>query len=92
MGVMQRGDASNYDLCSSSYEELALGAPNAWTHRLLDVLKRVESENALNHWANIVCWPYGSEAAWRCVQLRPMLILLRGTGSRRAQCLDTPPA
>ena len=55
-------------------------------------LKRVGSENALNHWANIGCSPYGSEAAWRCVQLRPMLTLLRGTGSRRAQCLDTPPA
>ena len=34
-------------------------------------LKRVGSENALNHWANIVCSPYGIEAAWRCVQLWP---------------------
>ena len=92
MGVIQRRCASNYDLCSSCYEGLALVALNAWTHRLLDVLKRVGSENALNHWTNFVCWPYGSEAAWSCVQLRPMLILLRGTGSSRAQCLDTPPA
>ena len=37
MGVRQRGDASNYGLCSSCYEGLALGALNAWTHRLLDV-------------------------------------------------------
>ena len=69
MGVRQRGYASNYELYSSCNEGLAPGALNAWTNRLLDVSKRVESENALNHWANVVCWPYGSDEAWICVQL-----------------------
>jgi hypothetical protein len=93
MGIRQRGDAPSYTLCSPCYEGLALGAPNAWTCRLLGALiKGVRSGNALNHWTNIVCSPCGGGAAWRCVQLRPMLTLLRGAGSRRAQCLDTPPA
>ena len=49
MGVRQRGDASSYGLCSSCYEGLALGALNAWTHRLLDVLKRVGVIGTLFH-------------------------------------------
>ena len=60
--------------------------------RLLGVLEIAGPGGALNHWTNVVCSPCGSGAAWRCVQLRPMLTLLRGAGSRRAQCLDTPPA
>ena len=55
MGVRQRGDASSYGLRSPCYGGLALGALNAWTHHLLNVSKRVGSENALNHWTNIVC-------------------------------------
>ena len=57
MGVRQLADASRYGLCQPCYEGLALGALNAWTHRLLNVWDRVGSGNALNHWTNIVCLP-----------------------------------
>ena len=40
MGVRQRGDASSHGLRSPCYEGLALGALNAWTHRLLVLLSQ----------------------------------------------------
>ena len=91
MGVGQRRGASGYGLCLPCYEGLTLGALNAWAYRLLNILKRAGSAGALNHWPNIVFSPYGSGTAWGRVQLRPIFTMLRGTGSSRAQYLETPP-
>ena len=88
---------SGYALCPPYYAGLALvGAPNAWTHRLLDVLKRIGSGNALNHCTNIVCSPYmgvrqlGDAPSYTLCP--PYYEGLALHGSRRAQCLGTPPA
>ena len=84
-------DASSYTICSPRYEGLALGALNARTHRLNCLICKEGwfrgCAESLDKYRLLAIW---SEPAWRRVKLHPMLTILRVTGSRRAEGLDTP--